>query len=69
MILDLIVKSRTLIELDVSWNRLNPPDLVELFKILSRNRQLQVLNISWNNIQNPVVVDPQTVFEKKKARE
>ena len=38
MILDLIVKSRTLIELDISWNRLNPPDLCELFKILAKNR-------------------------------
>ena len=49
-VLDFIPRSRSLIDLDISWNQLTPMDLAKLFRVLSSNRQLQNLNISWNNI-------------------
>lgn len=50
-ILDLLTKSGTLIELDISWNLLGPEDLKRLFALLAENRKLICLNVSWNNIQ------------------
>lgn len=51
-IIEYLKKSRCLIELDISWNRLSSEDLISLFEVLSTNRLLRYLNISWNNIQN-----------------
>jgi len=37
-VLQLIERSHSLIELDISWNKLRPLDLKKLFKLLSTNR-------------------------------
>lgn len=50
-ILELLTKSTSLIDLDISWNLLGPEDLKRLFAFLSENRKLISLNVSWNNIQ------------------
>ena len=65
-ILQLLEKSRSLIELDISWNNLLPWDLKKLFEVLSTNRQLQNLNLSWNNIQE---LDKKNVSEINRTQE
>ena len=51
-ILTLLQKSRSLVELDISWNRLAPDNMLDLLRVLGNNRQLQSLNISWNHVQD-----------------
>jgi hypothetical protein len=38
LIKEMVEESQSLIELDISWNRLTPRDLSELFKVLASNR-------------------------------
>jgi hypothetical protein len=68
-ILILLRKSRSLIELDISWNRLGPDDLLELFKVLCNNRQLQNLNVSWNHIQEEHKMDTEAQSERARQNE
>jgi hypothetical protein len=44
----LIHSSRTLDELDLSWNDLNPKDFGPLIQALNENKTLRILNLSWN---------------------
>ena len=68
-ILILLRKSRSLVELDISWNRLGPDDLLELFQVLSNNRQLQHLNVSWNHIQEEQKMDTEAQSERARQNE
>jgi hypothetical protein len=68
-ILTLLRKSRSLVELDISWNRLGPDDLLELFKVLSNNRQLQQLNVSWNHIQEEQKMDTEAQGARTRQNE
>lgn len=49
-IVELVARSRCLIELDISWNSLRPVCFAELFEVLRDNRRLVSLNLSWNQI-------------------
>jgi hypothetical protein len=42
--------SRSLIDLDLSWNGFRSRSLLEFYEALAENRQLQYFNISWNNL-------------------
>ena len=46
----LLRKSKTLGELDISGNNLQPRHFPELFKALAFNKMLHNLNLSWNEI-------------------
>jgi hypothetical protein len=45
-----IQSSRTLDELDLSWNDLNPKDFAPLLENLNENKNLRILNLSWNTL-------------------
>ncbi len=45
-----IQSSRTLDELDLSWNDLNPKDFTPLLENLNENKNLRILNLSWNTL-------------------
>ena len=49
-IVPFIRSSRTLIELDLSWNIFRNKNLLEFFDAIGDNKQLQNLNISWNSL-------------------
>jgi Ran GTPase-activating protein (RanGAP) involved in mRNA processing and transport len=55
---ELVARSRSLVELDISWNRLSPEDLRSLFATLAENRHLCSVNVSWNNIQVHKATNP-----------
>ena len=46
----LVEQSRTLRELDISWNLLKPQSYINLIRSLGENRMLLSLNLSWNSI-------------------
>lgn len=46
----LVKQSRTLRELDVSWNILKPQSYPTLINSLGLNRTLLTLNLSWNKL-------------------
>lgn len=42
------MKSRSLVDLDISWNDMLPMQMYGLLTVLSKNRRLTNLNLSWN---------------------
>jgi len=56
-VIELTAASRSLVELDISWNRITSAELRKLFAVLAGNRQLQYLNTSWNEVQEPQLKD------------
>ena len=52
-VIEIVKSSRSLVELDISWNGITSVELRKLFEVLATNRQLQYLNISWNEISEP----------------
>ena len=56
----IVAESRTLRELDISWNVLRPQSYIQLMESLGPNKTLQTLNLSWNRIVDTVetVTDP-----------
>jgi Ran GTPase-activating protein (RanGAP) involved in mRNA processing and transport len=48
----LVSNSNQLVELDISWNKVDPKSMGKLFEGLKVNRYLEILNLSWNRIQH-----------------
>ena len=46
----ILSESKTIRELDISWNILRPESYNTLFASLGDNRTLLTLNLSWNRI-------------------
>lgn len=49
LLLDLIERVKSLIELNLSWCKFNPSFIRRMLEILRLNRNLQSLDLSWNN--------------------
>lgn len=47
---DIIARSKSLIELDISWNELRPVDMRGLLETIGKNRKLANLNLGWNGL-------------------
>lgn len=56
----ILSESRTIRELDISWNVLKPESYNTLFTALGENKTLLTLNLSWNRI----VETSETVIEE-----
>lgn len=50
----LIRVSRSLQDLDISWNGMQPKQMYELIDVIVENRSLQFLNLSYNNLHDPL---------------
>jgi Ran GTPase-activating protein (RanGAP) involved in mRNA processing and transport len=60
--LEKILKSKSLVNLDISWNSLTPRAFKGFLETLSTNRRLQYINLAWNNLS-----DVQATPEDQKA--
>ena len=56
----ILAESRTIRELDISWNVLKPESYNTLFTALGENKTLLTLNLSWNRIVESI----ETVIEE-----
>lgn len=61
-LINLIVNSSSLLELDVSWNQLSPAKMANIFGALASNRGLEAVNVSWNKIQGAKFGDPEKLI-------
>ena len=57
---EIVAESKTLRELDVSWNVLRPQSYIALMLSLGANKTLKTLNLSWNRLVDPLetITDP-----------
>ena len=51
-LMQLIKVSRSLQDLDISWNRMRCNQMYELVDVIEHNRSLQFLNLSFNNMHD-----------------
>ena len=56
----ILAESKTIRELDISWNVLKPESYNTLFAALGENKTLLTLNLSWNRI----VESNETIIEE-----
>lgn len=64
----LVAESKTLTELDISWNVLKPQSYNTLITSLGTNKTLQSLNLSMNRIvdSTETVIDPASLSARGK---
>ena len=48
----IVKSSKSLISLDLSWNKLTLREIMPMLEVLSTNRRLKNLNLSWNNLSD-----------------
>lgn len=60
VLVDILNASKSLCDLDLSWNELRPQNLKALLVALSSNRTLSYLNLSWNNLGNTITSEEET---------
>ena len=61
-LIDYIGESKTLSELDISWNALSCHHIIELFNVLEKNRTMKYLNLAHLKMHNGEALAPH--FEK-----
>ena len=60
----IVKSSKSLISLDLSWNKLTLREIMPMLEVLSTNRRLKNLNLSWNNLSDNQTIQDKEVFEK-----